>query len=220
MGDTHSVFSVGGNSLSSSHASVVTRSSVGSTQSAPAAPPNKWDVDRQLKKSVSQRSIETDTDFFKLTSPAVSQSNATTSAKSFVLPHGGKSNNAIKNNEEVWMDDAKGVPHKVSISFRRLTLRSNMLDLKEKIHVEHSLGTSTKLPQTSNSNNNNHAPPRPPLLTPPTNNLTTTTSAFATAINGLAEQPPSFQDDDIGGHGSGVDEEKKKKKKKKSKAKK
>ena len=129
----------------STYASVMTRSSQGSVRSVASAPPNLWEVDRIIKKSSRERLVETDTDMYKLPSPARSLPNYLndTMVKSYMIPR-----------EDAWMDEAKGVPHKVSISFRRLTLRSQVRELKE------YLDDTTKETATSDP------PPRPPLLTP------------------------------------------------------
>jgi hypothetical protein len=150
-----SVFSVA--SGNSSHTSVVTRSSQASIQSAPAAL-NRWEVDRQVEKSSVQQSIDPGTSLFKLISPSPNIGSNTLLSSSDDVNISRK----VDPNEEAWMNDAKGVPHKVCISFRRLTLRSNMRELRDNLTYEAATDPSP------NRRRNFSAPPRPPLtISPP-----------------------------------------------------
>jgi hypothetical protein len=141
----------------SSHASCMTRSTQGSINSTQSAPPNLWQVDRQLEKTKSKRNFEADTDFYKF--PPLSPSRS--------LPGGNDSDlkqmlretmtatfttSRIPRGQSDWMDESKGVPNKVSISFRRLSLRSQVHDLEDCLDESPSMTLAEK-----------KHPPAPPL---------------------------------------------------------
>lgn len=137
-------------------ASVMTSSTQGSTQSAATAPPNLWEVDRQMHKK--KRNVETHTDFMKLVQ-SPTQNNDENLVKETILlstANGGRGNHhhgGDLGTPSTWKGEAKGVPHKVSISFRRLTLRTQVRELKELLEDD----------QPSRMTASSTVPPTPPF---------------------------------------------------------
>lgn len=131
-------------------ASVMTSSTQGSTQSAASAPPNLWEVDRQMHKK--KRNVETHTDFMKLVqSPTQDDENLVKETILLSTANGG--GNGGDGTPSAWKGEAKGVPHKVSISFRRLTLRTQVRELKELLEDD----------QPSRMTASSTVPPTPPF---------------------------------------------------------
>jgi hypothetical protein len=136
----------------------MTRSTQGSIHSTQSAPPNLWEVDRQLEKTKSsKRNFEADTDLYKFPplSPARSLPDGHDSDLKNMLREtmtATFTTSRIPRGQSDWMDESKGVPNKVSISFRRLALRSQVRDLEDCLDESPSMSLAEK-----------KHPPAPPL---------------------------------------------------------